>query len=110
MQSVASIVINLARVLAERLRLENIAAQLRTRTDESGVEIGEIIVDDDQYERACDVAEAWEAEGTEEAQKRSGRRCPKCGSWRLQYVPHDAVGDSWQCSDCGCDIVFKTRV
>ena len=110
MQSVASLVINLARALVERLSLEGIPADLRTTTDENGVEIGEITVEDDQYERACDVAEAWEAEGTEKAQKGSGRRCPKCGSWRLQYVPHDEVGNTWQCSDCGCEIVFKTRV
>lgn len=35
---------------------------LRTTILESGLEIGEIIVQDDQYERACDVAEAWQSE------------------------------------------------
>src|SRR5215467_6024572 len=110
MKNVASFEIDRCRILFERFRLEGIPVDLRTKTDESGLEIGEITVEDGQYERACDVAEAWLAELTEESEKKSGRRCPKCGSWHLQYVPHDAVGYFWKCSDCGCEIVFKTRV
>ena len=110
MRSVASLQIDAAHVLLERLRREGIVADLRTTTEESGLEISEIIVEDDQYERACDLAEAWQAELTEQAEKRSGRRCPKCGSSHLRYVPHDTIGDMWKCSGCGCEIAFKTRV
>ena len=110
MQIVASLEIDAARILLEQLRLDGIMAELRTRTEESGLETSEIMVEDDQYERACDVAEEWQAALTERNQKRSGRRCPKCGSWHLRYVPDEKVGDVWKCKDCGSDIVFKTRV
>lgn len=110
MQSVASLEIDAARVLLERLKLEGIVAELRTTTEESGLEVSQIMVEDEQYERACDLAEAWQAELTEQAQKKSGRRCPKCGSWHLQYAPRDPVGEIWKCGDCGCEIAFKTRV
>lgn len=78
-------------------------------TEESGLESSEIMVEDDQYERACAVAEAWEADLAEEAEKKSGRRCPKCGSWHLRCVPHEAVGYVWKCGDCGCEVVFKNQ-
>src|SRR6516165_9725590 len=107
MQSVASLEIDSARVLLERLRLEGIVADLRTTTEESGLEISQVMVEDEQYERACDLAEAWQTEETEQAEKASGRRCPKCGSWHLQYAPRDPVGDMWRCNDCGCEIAFK---
>src|SRR5690349_16518271 len=110
MQTVASLEVETARVLLERLKLAGIVGELRTTTDESGLEISEIMVEDDQYEHACDLAEAWQAELMERAEKTSGRRCPKCGSCHLRYVPDDKIGDVWKCNDCGCDIVFKTRV
>ena len=110
MQSVASIEIDAARALFERLKLEGMVADLSTTTDDTGLETGHIMVEDEQFERACDLAEAWQAEQTEQAEKRSGRRCPKCGSWHLQYAPRDPVGEIWKCSDCGCEIAFKTRV
>jgi DNA-directed RNA polymerase subunit RPC12/RpoP len=110
MQSIASLEVDTARVLLERLRLEGIVGELRTSTAESGLEISEIVVEDDQYERACDLAEAWQTELTERAEKSSGRRCPKCGSWHLRYVPDNKIGDVWKCNHCGCDIVFKTRI
>jgi DNA-directed RNA polymerase subunit RPC12/RpoP len=108
MQSVASLEIDAARLLLEQLRTEGIVADLRTTTDESGLEISQVMVEDEQYERACDVAEAWQAALTEQTEKSSGRRCPKCGSWHLQYVPRDdSVVDVWQCRDCGSEIAFK---
>src|SRR5215471_8106910 len=110
MQSVASLEIDAAQALLERLRREGISADLRTRTEESGLEISEVMVEDDRYEQACNLAEAWQTELTEQAEKRSGRRCPKCGSWHLRYMPRDPVGDIWKCSDCGCEIAFKTQV
>lgn len=109
MRSVASLEIDAARALVDRLRQEGISADFRTRTEESGLEVSEIMVEDNQYERACNVAEAWQTQQTEQAEKSSGRCCPKCGSWHLRYVPQEAVGHIWQCSDCGCEIVFKSE-
>jgi DNA-directed RNA polymerase subunit RPC12/RpoP len=99
-----------ARALLERLRREGISAELRAKTEESGLEMSHVMVEDARYEQACDVAEAWQTELTEQAEKQSGRRCPKCGSWHLRYAPQDTIGDIWKCIDCGCEVVFKTRV
>src|SRR5262245_59279262 len=75
-QSVASLEIDEARDLLKRLRKEGIAADLRLTTHESGLEIGDVVVEDSMYERACEVAEDWEADLAEA--NRNPRRCPKC--------------------------------
>jgi DNA-directed RNA polymerase subunit RPC12/RpoP len=110
MRSVASLEVDIARILVERLGNEGIVAKLRTTTEESGLEMSQVMVEDDQYERVCDLVEAWQVEETERAQKKSGRRCPKCGSWHLRYAPREPVGQVWQCRDCGSEIVFKNRI
>jgi DNA-directed RNA polymerase subunit RPC12/RpoP len=109
MQSVASLEIDTARVLAERLRREGIAADPRATTEESGLDIVEIMVEDGQYERACDLAETWQEELREETERKSGRRCPKCESWHLDYQPREPVGPIWKCRDCGYEVVFKNK-
>ena len=109
MQRVASLEIDTARVLLERLQSEGVSADLRATTDENGLDVGEIMVEDDQHEHACDVAETWQAELMEEAEKKSRRRCPKCESWHLDYVPSEPVGAIWKCRDCGCEVVFKSE-
>lgn len=101
MQTIASLVVKDAGVLFERLKREGVPAELLLSTEESGVELGEIVVADEHYERACDVAEAWEAEVVEEMRKQSKTRCSKCGSYKLARVPHDKLEQIWQCEDCG---------
>src|SRR5690349_9921471 len=100
MQSVASLPVDEARTLLEKLRREGIAADLRITTEESGLETGNIMVEDDHYERACDVADAWQKNLIEESKKKSKRRCPKCRSPHLQRIPHDKLGYVWRCSNC----------
>ena len=104
MRSVASLEVDEARELLERLKKETIPAELKTTTQESGLEISDVLVEDDYYNRACDVADAWEAE---KAEQRSARRCPKCGSRHLEYIPDDRLEYIYRCKDCGSDIVFK---
>jgi len=109
MQSVASLEIDAARVLFERLKRKGISADLRTTTAESGLDIGDIMVEDEQYDRACEVAETWHAELREEAEKKSRRCCPKCESCHFDYAPREPVGPIWKCRDCGCEVVFKSE-
>jgi hypothetical protein len=109
MKSVASLPIDDARVFLERLQREGISADLRPTTEESGLDIGQIMVGDDQYDRACEVADTWLAELREETEKKSRKRCPKCESWHLDYVPREPVGAIWKCRDCGCEVVFKSQ-
>ena len=88
--------------LVERLKKESIPAEIRTVTQESGLEYSDIMVADDYYDRACDVAEAWQAEQLDEAQRQSNRHCPTCGSSRLEYTDTESFGISvWKCKDCG---------
>jgi hypothetical protein len=110
MQSIASLDLVRARALLECLGKESIAGELRTTTNESGVEMSEIFVADGQYELACDVAEAWFAEWSTKDLKKHGRCCPKCRSSKLQCVPHDELDYIWKCQECGCEIVFKDEL
>ena len=102
MKTIASLEIDIAVGLLERLKKESIPVESRTVTQESGLEYSDILVADDYYERACDVAETWEAERLAEAEKRSNRHCPICGSSHLEYVGADSFGVSvWKCKNCG---------
>jgi Zn finger protein HypA/HybF involved in hydrogenase expression len=106
MQSIASLAIEQARELFEQLQKNAIPAELRTATQENGLETGDILVEDAHYDRACDIAEAWDAERQEAAERRSNRRCPKCGSLHLEYVPHDKLDYVYRCKDCGSEVVY----
>ena len=76
LQSVASLEPESAAELLERLKQEAIPAEARTVSQESGIDVTDIVVENQNYERACDVAEKWADERTAEAAKRPTRRCP----------------------------------
>jgi hypothetical protein len=102
MKSVASLEVDIAVDLLDRLKKKSIPFEVRTTTQENGLEYGDIMVADDHYDRACDVAEAWEAGRLAEAERRSNRHCPSCGSSHLGYVGADSFGvNVWKCRDCG---------
>jgi hypothetical protein len=71
--------------------------------NDPGTDVTDIVVESSNYERACDVAEAWAAELDAESRKRSKRRCPKCRSTRVDYVPHEKLDYVFRCNDCGCE-------
>jgi Zn finger protein HypA/HybF involved in hydrogenase expression len=101
MRTLANLPSAAAAALLERLQRESIAAEMLTCAEESGLEANEIVVEDAEYERACDVAEAWDAERIAEAEKHATRRCPKCRSPRLDCVPHEKLDFVYQCVECG---------
>ena len=102
MKSIASLEIDMAAGLLERLKRESIPAESRIVIQEGSLEYGDILVADDHYDRACDVAEAWESERIAEAERRSNRHCPTCGSIHLEYTGADSFGiNVWKCKDCG---------
>jgi Zn finger protein HypA/HybF involved in hydrogenase expression len=102
MKSIASLATDRAVGLMERLNKESIQAECRNSTQESGLEYSDILVADDVFDRACDVAEAWEAEQLAEAERRSYRHCPTCGSVHLEYTGADSFSISvWKCKTCG---------
>ena len=101
MKSIALLESKVEGELSERLKTETIPVKVRTVRQDSGLDFSEILVEDSDYERACNVAEAWQAERDAEAEKRSKRHCPKCGSGHLDYVWLDNLTPSAKCKDCG---------
>jgi hypothetical protein len=103
MQTISTLPSEAAQSLLARLKQEGIPAQLLSCADENGVDSGEIVVEDADCDRACAVAEAWDAERVAEAEKRATRRCPKCRSPRLEYVPHEKLEYVIRCTACGAE-------
>jgi hypothetical protein len=70
MKTIAIMEVDETREVLERLKKESIPTETQTTTQESGLEISEIKVSDDYYDRGCDVVEAWNAEQVAEAKRR----------------------------------------
>jgi len=62
MKSIASLETTIAGKLSERLKTEAITNEIRTLRQDSGLDFSEILVEDADFERACDVAEIWQEE------------------------------------------------
>jgi hypothetical protein len=104
MKSIASLEVDIAAELLERLKTEAIPFQVQTATQEGGLDYSEVMVEDSYYDRACDVAEAWEASRLAEAERRSRKHCPRCGSSHLEYSGAESFSRNvWKCKDCGND-------
>ncbi len=102
MKCIASLEADYAAGLQERLKTEAIPFQVQTVTHESGLDYSDILVADEYFDRACDIAEAWSSEQMTIAQSQSNRHCPACGSINLEYTGADSFGVSvWKCKDCG---------
>jgi len=101
MQIIASLEVGEAGELLEHLKKEGIPVEVRTVTQDSGLEISEIMVEDSYYEPGCDVVEAWDAARIAESKKRSKAYCRKCGSRQLDTIPHDRLGYIYRCKACG---------
>jgi len=84
----------------ERLKMAGIPVEVRTTSNESGLETSEILVEDNYYDRGCDVVEALFEEQASSKPKRKVL-CPNCGSKNCKSTPH--IGLNWimQCKDCG---------
>jgi hypothetical protein len=103
-KTVANLISGDAAALLERLRNEGVPADMVNGAQVEPVETSEIVVEDAHFDRACDIAEAWEAERIAEAAKRKRMCCPKCQSPTLESVPHDKLDYIYRCAACGCEI------
>jgi len=106
MRTIANLPAEAAQALLARLTQEGIPAQILSCVDDNGVDSSEIVVEDADHDRACDVADAWDTERVAEAEKRATRRCPKCRSPRLEYVPHEKLEYICRCAECGAEFVI----
>jgi DNA-directed RNA polymerase subunit RPC12/RpoP len=106
MQRVASLENEEGRQLLDYLRKKDIPAEFQPIKQESGLDITEILVPDDHYDRACDAAEEWDRQRVENIQRKSRLRCPKCGSHHVEALPNDNAVIAYRCENCGAEIIF----
>ncbi len=88
-----------------RLEGERIPAEVRTTPQESGLQMCEILVADDYYDRGCDLVEAWYSEQLEAQKKQSGVYCKKCGSRDYDRNWDEKIGYVYKCKKCGNEFV-----
>jgi hypothetical protein len=100
MKTIASFDGSTAEILA-RLQKEQIPAEVRATPQESGLELSEILVTDDYYDRGCDVVEAWYDERVEAQKRQSGVYCKKCGSRDYDQRWDEQIGSIYKCKKCG---------
>jgi Zn finger protein HypA/HybF involved in hydrogenase expression len=101
MKSVAQLDPQTAAVLAQWLKDAQITCKTKVATDEAGLEVADILVADEDFERACDAAEKWDAAMQAEREKKSARTCEQCGSKKLEVIPHESLDQVLRCKDCG---------
>jgi hypothetical protein len=101
MKAIASLEVGQTGEILVRLQKEQIPAEVRTTPQESGLEVSEILVTDDYYDRGCDVVEAWYAEQVEAQKRRSGVYCKKCGSRDCDRRWNEQIGYTYKCKKCG---------
>ena len=94
--------------LVHALDKQGIPAESRTTTEETGLDVVEVRVEETQYDEACVVVEAWEAAVLKAAESRMQRRCPPCRSTELEYLDPAAYEKSvtrisymFRCKSCG---------
>jgi hypothetical protein len=93
--------------ILDRLKKAGVPVSVRTTTEESGLDISEIAVDDVYYDRGCDVVEAWSDEKAAESEKKGCCTwCRKCGSRNVETIPHDTLGYCYKCKDCGNEFPY----
>lgn len=106
MKTVAILDPEAAARLVEHLQQAGIRGESRALIEESGLESAEVLVDDDQYDRACEASEQWQEAIVNEAQKRVSQTCPKCGTpqamERVQDGHYEDLGlVVFRCKQCG---------
>ena len=106
MKTIAKLQAEEAADLTNRLKSEAIPIEMRTVTQESGLDMTELLVEDGFYERACDAADSWQAQRLAEVEKRCTWSCPECKSRRWECVPNDKIEYLFRCKDCGSEFLI----
>jgi hypothetical protein len=101
MKSIAQLDPQTAVVLADWLKDAHIPSETKVTTDDVGLEVADVLVADEDYDRACDAAEKWDAAMQAEREKQSTRKCDQCGSKKLEVIPHETLDQVLRCEECG---------
>jgi DNA-directed RNA polymerase subunit RPC12/RpoP len=105
MKTIASLEVGQTGEILDRLKKQAIPAEIRTVTQESGLEMSEIVVEDSCFYRGCDVVEAWYADLLAEQKKMAQVYCRMCGSRNYDRTWDETIGYLYKCKDCGEDFV-----
>jgi hypothetical protein len=103
---IASLEVGLTGEILDRLKKQAIPAEIKTVTQESGLEMSKIMVEDSYYDRGCDVVEAWYAEQLAAQRAVSRVCCRKCGSKNYDRTWDENIGYTYKCKDCGEEFVW----
>lgn len=98
---IAALVPAQAPAILDLFKASGIPAEARTGTDESGLEMCEISVEAQYFDRGCDLLEAWDADQQAAARKKSAVFCHQCGSREYKRIAHDKLEFVYKCEDCG---------
>jgi hypothetical protein len=101
MRTIASLEVDVIGEVLDRLKKKDIPHEVHTSTQDSGLEISDIVVDDSDYDRGCDVVEAWAKEQEIESRKRLSVYCKRCGCRDVVTVPHPELEYVYKCNGCG---------
>jgi hypothetical protein len=104
---IASLEIAQAAEVMERLKQRSIPATITRRLQEGGLELSEIGVAEEFYDRGCEVVETWYAQQEDESRHARRLCCPKCGARDYQRTWDDKIGEVCTCPHCGT--VFVPR-
>ncbi|MDB6057794.1 MAG: hypothetical protein JWO95_1638 [Verrucomicrobiales bacterium] len=100
MKTIAQLDPDSAADLVQWLKKDEVPCETKVIPGEGGLEDCEILVSETDFDRACDVAEKWDAARLAEKVKKSTRKCDNCGSKNLEPVPHETLETVLRCKDC----------
>jgi len=94
--------------IVEFLKTAGIPCDMLSKTDENGLDVTELVVGDDHFEKACEVIEQWDAQRMAEVERLAQRRCPFCNSARVKFVDDldykksiTKISAVYRCDECG---------
>ena len=108
MKVVATVSAEEAAALVEFLQRLQIPSQAQPVTEESGLELTGVLVDDGHFEQACDAIEQWEATRPGADKPPAKRTCPACGAPELEHADEidylntmTKMAAIYHCTNCG---------
>ncbi len=106
MKTVASLPPQDATEVSKLLGEQHIPCEARVADGGSGLGTTELLVRDEDYDRACDAIENWQEALAAARHKHLTRRCPKCRSQDWEQVEDRHYANAGltvlRCRACGC--------
>ncbi|MCE9616248.1 MAG: hypothetical protein K8T26_18400 [Lentisphaerae bacterium] len=108
MNVVATVSEDEAREIVDLLRQVQIPSQTEATTEETGLEVTGVLVDEAHFDQACDVIEQWAAARAAASGRPAKPRCPACGEEGLERADEvdclktiTKIAAIYHCPNCG---------